>query len=132
MNVINQHPEIAERLVALIAESNHTMKLFRTGRGNGMNLRKAKFQVVPPPAASMSDMQNMGASVTIEWMAVKNEFLMTLGYACGGNASVALLVNGEKQTDLLPDSLSHIFRKWKNLLDQKYLLGCRWIRNSWI
>ena len=24
---------------------------------------------------------------------------MTLGYACGGNASVALLVNGEKQTD---------------------------------
>jgi hypothetical protein len=48
-------------------------------------------------------MQNMGASVTIEVDGGKKggEFLMTLGYACGGNASVALLVNGEKQTDLL-------------------------------
>ena len=48
-------------------------------------------------------MQNLGAAVSMEVDGGKKggEFLMTLGYASAGNASVALLVNGEKQTDLL-------------------------------
>ena len=46
-NVIDQHPEIAERLVALIDQSpNHTMKLLRlvSPRGNGMNLRRQSIR----------------------------------------------------------------------------------------
>jgi arylsulfatase A-like enzyme len=106
-NVIDQHPEIAERLVALIDQSpNHTMKLFKTGKPKGKRYEFEKGTVSGGASAGgkhVGGMQNMGASVTIEVDGGKKggEFLMTLGYACGGNASVALLVNGEKQTDLL-------------------------------
>ena len=105
-NVIDQYPEIAKRLIALIAQSLiDTMKPFKTGKPMRKRHEFEKGKVTGGPTAGgkhVAGMQNMGASVAIEVDGEKKrEFLMTIGYACGGNASVAMLVNGEKQTDLL-------------------------------
>lgn len=51
----------------------------------------------------VGSMQNIGAAVAIEvdGGSKGGEFELTVGFAAGGGANCALLVNGIKQTDLL-------------------------------
>ena len=69
-NVIDQHPEIAERLVALIDQSpNHTMKLYNTGKPKGKRheFEKGKVSGGLLPGQTCGGMQNMSSHHRSGW-----------------------------------------------------------------
>ena len=106
-NVIDQYPEVAERLKTLLAKSpNQTMVLFESAPPSGTRYEIEKGTVSGGATAGtrhVGSMQHPGALVafSVDGGATGGAFDLVLGYASGGSADFGLFVNGEHQSSLL-------------------------------
>jgi hypothetical protein len=106
-NLIEQYPEVAERLRALLAQSpNQTMVLFDLAPPKGTRYELEAGELSGGAAAGQRDVRNMqvrGAvvAISVDGGAAGGEFELLLAYASGGGASCGLFVNGVEQEALL-------------------------------
>jgi len=106
-NVIDAHPELAERLTALLSQSpNQTMVLFDPAPPNGTRYELETGELSGGANAGsrhVGNMQTPGAAVAIhvDGGSDGGEFELVLGYASGGAARCSLVVNGGEQSILL-------------------------------
>ena len=106
-NLIEQYPEVVERLKPLLSQSpNQTMVIFEPGPPNGTRYELEAGEVSGGANAGnrhVGGMQNLGASVAIsvDGGLDGGDFEVVLGYASGGASNCSLLVNGVEQSNLL-------------------------------
>ena len=106
-NLLDKHPELAERLTALLTKTpDQTMALFDPAPPKGMRYELETGELSGGAIAGKRDVKSMhkpGAAVaiTVNGGPAGGEFELVLGYASKSGAGLSLRVNGDEQSILL-------------------------------